>query len=146
MIVDCGGFDSIELRQAALIGHAWVVPLNPSQMQIWTMPKLRSVLDEANAMRGEAQLTGWLLGMRISTNPYSSVKDDLQAVAEAFSGFRVLRTIIHQRAAFEKAEKLGLAVTELEKPNPSERKARDSIRELYQEIFGAVDTIRTINV
>ena len=139
VIVDCGGFDSIELRQAALITHAWIVPLNPSQMQIWTMPKLKSVLEEANAMRGDAQLTGWLLGMRISTNPYSSAKDDLQAVAEAFGGFTVLRTIIHQRVAFEKAEKLGLAVTELEKPNTSERRARDSIRALHEEIFGLND-------
>ena len=145
VIVDCGGFDSIELRQAALISHAWVVPLNPSQLQIWTMPKLKSVLDEANAMRGDAQLTGWLLGMRISTNPYSSAKDDLQAVAEAFPGFRTLRTIVHQRAAFEKAEKLGLAVTELEKPNTSERRARDSIRELHREVFGVTDAIRAAN-
>ena len=139
VIVDCGGFDSIELRQAALISQAWLVPLNPSQMQIWTMPKLKSVLDEANAMRGDAQLTGWLLGMRISTNPYSSAKEDLQAVAEAFPGFRALRTIVHQRAAFEKAEKLGLAVTELEKPSSSERRARDSIRQLHEEIFGSLD-------
>jgi chromosome partitioning protein len=139
VIVDCGGFDSIELRQAALITHAWVVPLNPSQMQVWTMPKLKSVLDEANAMRGDAQLIGWLLGMRISTNPYSSAKDDLLSVAEAFEGFHVLRTIVHQRAAFEKAEKLGLAVTELEKPNTSERRARDSIRALHEEIFGLSD-------
>ena len=145
VIVDCGGFDSIELRQAALISHAWVVPLNPSQLQIWTMPKLKSVLDEANAMRGDAQLTGWLLGMRISTNPYSSAKDDLQAVAEAFPGFRTLRTIVHQRAAFEKAEKLGLAVTELEKPNTSERRARDSIRELHRELFVVTDAIRAAN-
>lgn len=145
VIVDCGGFDSIELRQAALISHAWVVPLNPSQMQIWTMPKLKTVLDEANAMRGNAQLTGWLLGMRISTNPYSSARDDLNAVAEAFPGFRALRTIIHQRIAFEKAEKLGLAVTELEKPSTSERRARNSIRELHQEVFGGVDAIRATN-
>jgi chromosome partitioning protein len=145
VIVDCGGFDSIELRQAALISHAWVVPLNPSQMQIWTMPKLKTVLDEANAMRGNAQLTGWLLGMRISTNPYSSARDDLNAVAEAFPGFRALRTIIHQRIAFEKAEKLGLAVTELEKPSISERRARDSIRELHREVFGGVDAIRAAN-
>jgi chromosome partitioning protein len=145
VIVDCGGFDSIELRQAALISHAWVVPLNPSQMQIWTMPKLKTVLDEANAMRGDAQLTGWLLGMRISTNPYSSAKDDLQAVAEAFPGFRALRAIVHQRAAFEKAEKLGLAVTELEKPSTSERKARDSIREVHEEVFGASHPIRAVN-
>ena len=103
------------------------------------------VLDEANAMRGDAQLTGWLLGMRISTNPYSSAKDDLQAVAEAFPGFRTLRTIVHQRAAFEKAEKLGLAVTELEKPNTSERRARDSIRELHREVFGVTDTTRAAN-
>jgi chromosome partitioning protein len=136
VIVDCGGFDSIELRQAALITQAWVVPLNPSQMQIWTMPKLKSVLDEANAMRGDAQLTGWLLGMRISTNPFSGAKDDLQAVADAFPGFHALRTIVHQRAAVEKAEKLGLSVAELDKPNTSERKARDSIRELHAEIYG----------
>ena len=83
--------------------------------------------------------------MRISTNPYSSAKDDLQAVAEAFPGFRALRTIVHQRAAFEKAEKLGLAVTELEKPSTSERKARDLICALHQEIFGAVDPIEAAN-
>jgi hypothetical protein len=66
-------------------------------MQIWTMPKLKTVLDEANAMRGNAQLTGGLLGMRISTNPYSSAKDDLHTVAEAFPGFRALRAIIRAR-------------------------------------------------
>jgi chromosome partitioning protein len=145
VIVDCGGFDSIELRQAALVSQAWVVPLNPSQMQIWTMPKLKSVLDEANAMRGNAQLTGWLLGMRISTNPYSSAKQDLRAVVEAFPGFQALRTIVHQRTAFEKAEKLGLAVTELEKPNTSERRARESIWQLHQEIFGPLDMNGTTN-
>lgn len=145
VIVDCGGFDSIELRQAALITHAWVVPLNPSQLQIWTMPKLKTVLDEANAMRGDAQLTAWLLGMRISTNPYSSAKDDLRAVAEAFPGFRTLQTIVHQRAAFEKAEKLGLAVTELEKPNASERKARASLRDLHRELFAVIDMAWTAN-
>ena len=96
-------------------------------------------------MRGEAQLTGWLLGTRISTNPYSSAKQDLQAVAEAFPGFQVLRTIVHQRAAFEKAEKLGLAVTELEKPNASERRARDSIRQLHEEIFGPLDVNGSAN-
>ena len=109
------------------------------------MPKLKTVLDEANAMRGNAQLTGWLLGMRISTNPYSSARDDLNAVAAALPGFRALRTIIHQRIAFEKAEKLGLAVTELEKPSTSERRARNSIRELHQEVFGGVDAIRAPN-
>ena len=66
-------------------------------------------------------------------------------MTEAFPGFRALRTIVHQRAAFEKAEKLGLAVTELEKPSTSERKARDSIRELHKEVFGATDLIRVAN-
>jgi hypothetical protein len=35
---------------------------------------------------------------------------------------------------------LGLAVTELDKPNTSERRARDSIRQVYEEIFSFADT------
>jgi hypothetical protein len=48
--------------------------------------------------------------------------------------------------AFEKAEKLGFAVTELEKPTASERRARDSIRQLHQEIFGPLDVNAPSNV
>jgi chromosome partitioning protein len=44
VIVDCGGFDSVELRQAVLVCQVWIVPTNPTQMQVWTMPKLKEVL------------------------------------------------------------------------------------------------------
>ena len=136
VIVDCGGFDFVELRQAVLICQAWVVPLNPTQMQVWTMPKLKEVLDGANAMRGDAQLTALLLGMRLSTNSLNRARLDLDTVAKEFEGFGVLSTVIHQRAAFERAEALGLAVTELEKPSESDRKARDAVSMLHDEIFG----------
>ncbi len=136
IIVDCGGFDSVELRQAVLVCQVWVVPLNPTQMQVWTMPKLKELLDGANAMRGEAQLASYLLGMRISTNSLNRARSDLDAVAGEFDGFNVLSTVVHQRAAFERAEALGLAVTELEKPSESDRKARDAIALLHDEIFG----------
>jgi chromosome partitioning protein len=140
VIVDCGGFDSVELRQAVLICQVWLVPLNPTQLQVWTMPKLKEVLDGANAMRGDAQLVAYLLGMRISTNPWSRTHEDLATVALEYEGFSVLSTLVHQRAAFEKAEALGLAVTELVKPSESERKARDAIASLHDEVFGPVQT------
>jgi chromosome partitioning protein len=136
IIVDCGGFDSIELRQAVLICQAWIVPLNPTQMQAWTMPKLKEILDGANAMRGEAQLTPHLFGMRLSSNPHNRSRSDLAAVAHEFEGFAVLATVVHQRAAFERAEALGLAVTELDKPSESDRKAAEAIMMLHDELFG----------
>jgi hypothetical protein len=49
----------------------------------------------------------------------------------------VLATVVHQRAAFERAEALGLAVTELEKPSESDRKARDAVSRLHDELFGS---------
>jgi chromosome partitioning protein len=137
VLVDCGGFDSVELRQAVLVCQAWIVPLNPTQMQIWTMPKLKEVLDGANAMRGDSQLTPYLLGMRLSTNSLNRARFDLEAVAQEFEGFKVLTTVVHQRAAFERAEALGLAVTELEKPSESDRKARDAVTMLHDELFGS---------
>lgn len=140
IIVDCGGFDSVELRQAVLVCQVWIVPLNPTQMQVWTMPKLKELLDGANAMRGDAQLRAYLLGMRLSTNSLNRARGDLETVATEFDGFGVLSTIVHQRAAFERAEALGIAVTELDRPSESDRKARDAIAQLHDEIFGATLT------
>ena len=135
IIVDCGGFDSVELRQAVLVCQAWIVPLNPTQMQVWTMPKLKEVLDGANAMRGDAQLNAYLMGMRLSTNSLNRARQDLDAVAAEYEGFSVLSTVVHQRAAFERAETLGMAVTELDKPSDSDRKARDAVAMLHDEVF-----------
>src|SRR6185312_16345341 len=76
VIVDCGGFDSVELRQAVLVCQTWIVPLNPTQMQVWTMPKLKELLDGANAFRESAQLIAYLLGMRLSTNSLNRAWSD----------------------------------------------------------------------
>lgn len=138
LIVDCGGFDSVELRQAVLVCQSWIVPLNPTQMQVWTMPKLKKLLDGANAYRGEAQLNAHLLGMRLSTNSLNRARSDLDLVAAEYDGFDVLSTVIHQRAAFERAEALGLAVTELERPSDSDRKAQEAMARLHDELFGTV--------
>lgn len=138
LIVDCGGFDSVELRQAVLVCQSWIVPLNPTQMQVWTMPKLKELLDGANAYRGEAQLRPHLLGMRLSTNSLNRARSDLDLVAEEYEGFGVLATVIHQRAAFERAEALGMGVTELERPSDSDRKAQEAILRLHDELFGIV--------
>lgn len=142
VIVDCGGFDSVELRQAVLVCQVWIVPLNPTQMQVWTMPKLKEVLDGANAMRGDAQVTAHLMGMRLSTNSLNRARQDLDAVASEYDGFSVLSTVVHQRAAFERAEALGVAVTELDKPSDSDRKARDAVAMLHDEVFGTSATMR----
>lgn len=136
IIVDCGGFDSVELRQAVLVCQVWIVPLNPTQMQVWTMAKLKEVLDGANIMRGDAQVTAHLMGMRLSTNSLSRARQDLNVVAAEYDGFSVLSTVVHQRAAFERAEALGIAVTELERPSESDRKARDAVAMLHDEVFG----------
>lgn len=144
LIVDCGGFDSVELRQAVLVCQSWIVPLNPTQMQVWTMPKLKELLDGANAYRGEAQLRPHLLGMRLSTNALNRARADMDLVAAEYGDFGVLSTVIHQRAAFERAETLGMSVCELDRPSGSDRKAQDAITRLHDELFGASPARREV--
>jgi cellulose biosynthesis protein BcsQ len=70
VIVDCGGFDSAELRSAILVADHWIIPLCPTQYQTWTMEKVRTLLVQSNQTRGSVRgpLVGQILGTRLSVN------------------------------------------------------------------------------
>jgi chromosome partitioning protein len=137
VIIDCGGYDSAELRQSLLVCDKWVIPLNPTLFQVFTLGNLNDLLQAANGFRGEHALIPQILGMRLSVNSLSRSKEDLEAVMAMLEGFDLLKTVVHQRSAFEKAERLGMSVTELEKKSESDRKAASSILSLHDEIFGS---------
>jgi chromosome partitioning protein len=133
LIVDCGGFDSEELRQALLVADRWIIPINPTQYQLWTVPKLAELLQHANSFRGEAELNGWFLVSRASTHPFAEERKLMIDAVDDLPGFEVLTTVIHDRIVFRKAEMLGLAVTEMPR---QDAKASTEVRALYREVFG----------
>jgi cellulose biosynthesis protein BcsQ len=72
ILVDCGGYDSQELRSALTVADRWLLPICPSYFQLLGLPRLRSLLIEANVLRdrfGMEPLVGHILGARLSSHP-----------------------------------------------------------------------------
>lgn len=163
VIVDCGGFNSQELRSALAVADRWIIPIKPTQFQLWTLQKLSDLLRDANALRegfGVEPLQGWLLAARHGSHKFARdrarLEETLAAARQQFEDdsakfaageidaepvdllaeFRVMDAIVRERNVFGDAEALGVAVTEL-KPSdhPGADKAAAEIRALYREVF-----------
>ncbi|MBI1318963.1 MAG: AAA family ATPase [Candidatus Hydrogenedens sp.] len=136
IIIDCGGFDSQELRQALVVADLWLIPMKPSQFQIWTLDKLLELRELALGFR-TTPLQGCLLAARASTHPAHDDRATLDAVLRqrGLDGFRVLNAVIHERAAYTMAEGQGMGVSELPRSDRGVRSAVAEIQSLHQEIF-----------
>lgn len=136
IVIDCGGFDSQELRQALVVCDVWLIPMKPSQFQIWTLDKLIELRSLALGFR-RVPIDGFLLAARASTHPAHDDRSILAAVVEerALDGFRVLNSVIHERSAYSVAEGLGMGVSELPKPDRGVRAAVAEVQSLYREVF-----------
>lgn len=132
VIIDAGGRDSLELRYALGVADRAYIPVQPFQFDIWTVRQMDSLLEMAKGINDK--LAGYLLLNRVSTNPM--VREDREArefiEQENFQSLRLLDATIHDRIAFRKSARDGLAVSELR----SDRKAIAEIEELYEEIYG----------
>ncbi len=136
IVIDCGGFDSQELRQALVVADIWIIPMKPSQFQIWTLEKLIELRSLAMGFR-PTEIEGWLLAARASTHPSHDDRAALETVVRerGLEGFRVLSSVIHERAAYPVAEGMGLGVSELPRPDRGVRNAVDEVTRLYREVF-----------
>jgi cellulose biosynthesis protein BcsQ len=85
IVIDCGGYDSQEMRSALNIADRWILPICPSLFQLNGLVKLRLLLAEANQTReaiGQPVLTGHVVGTRLSPYPArrSREMDELRQV------------------------------------------------------------------
>jgi cellulose biosynthesis protein BcsQ len=90
IVIDCGGYDSQEMRSALNIADKWVLPICPSLFQLNGLVKLRLLLAEANQVRdtlGLPVLTGHIVGTRLSTYPARRAREmeTLRQVVESLN-------------------------------------------------------------
>lgn len=112
VIIDSGGRDSPEMREAMGIANILLIPLQPSQFDVWTLGKMEKLLRDARAWN--PKLEAHLVFNRASTN-YRNGKEieEARETTYEFDDLRPLDITIHDRVAFRKAAKSGLGVSEL---------------------------------
>ncbi len=130
VIVDAGGRDSVELRAALLVADKLLVPVRPSQFDLWSLSKIDDLVNEAKAINPD--LGVFVVLNFASTNPSVREGDEAREFIESeFPSMTLVKTVLSERIAFRRSAGEGKSVIEY----GQDPKASGEMRELYKEIF-----------
>lgn len=130
LIIDTGGRDSEELRSALLVADRLLIPVKPSQYDLWSLAKMVNLVEDARAFNRDLKA----MVVISQANPHPMVTETNEAgqyLAEVKQIVR-LETTIRDRIAFRRSTRQGLAVIE---SKPIDSKAAAEIKSLHEEVF-----------
>ena len=137
VLVDVGAANLWAMRQAINMADRIVVPVTPSQADVWSTQRFLGIVGEA-LKDGHSPA---ILGFINRADTHSSVRETAET-EEALSmlpGLSVQKTRLGQRTAFRRSFSEGLAVFELERTG----KAAQEFNRLAELLFPRVKTVRT---
>ena len=134
IVVDAGGRDSIEMRQAMAVCDLALIPIKPAQFDVWSLSRMSQLVDDIKEQTG-APVNARAFINGASSNPSvretAEVKEALKDYVEQFP---TLESVITERIVFRKAAREGQGVLELPS-SLSDPKANLELMALYKEIF-----------
>lgn len=134
IIVDTGGRDTTSQRAALTVADVFVVPFQPKSLDIWTIGKVASLINEIRSVNPNLKVCAFLnrADIRGSDNEEAiKILKEFKDIEE-FKDIVISDNIIHQRKAFSNAAAEGLGVIELKK---QDLKATSEIMDLSEFIF-----------
>lgn len=134
VIVDAGGRDSMELRQAMAVCDKMLAPMRPSQFDTWALTALSNLIQEVEERTG-TRIPVYAALNAINTNPQITEADEMrEALAEFSDCMTTLQQSIYDRIAYRRAARTGRSVVELE-GREADPKAVAEMKAIYQEMF-----------
>jgi chromosome partitioning protein len=134
LVVDAGGRDSLEMRQALAVCTVCIIPVKPAQFDVWSLACMADLLRDV-ADRLERRVNAFALINGASPNPgVQEAQEVRSALGDYADLFPALASVVTERIAFRKAARDGLGVLELT-GKAADAKAAHEMTTLYQEIF-----------
>lgn len=130
IIIDTGGRDSPETRTALVSSNLCIVPVQPSQADLWSLQKVSGLIDQARSFNPDLIVMAVLT--RCSTNPAVSETEAARDFIASIPGFHVAKTVIRDRMAWKRSFSDGLSVLEMK---PADESAKNELSTLSMEIF-----------
>jgi chromosome partitioning protein len=128
IIVDTGGRDSPELRSSLLVAHAVLIPVQPTQLDLWATEKAFQVTDTAQDLNPNLQ--SLVVITRAHTNLQVSTARDAMDFLSEFPKIHLCETRIYERLAWQRSILEGRSVVELR-----DTKASNEMKLLYGEVL-----------
>ena len=132
-MIDTGGRDSKEMRQALAIANLIIIPSVPSQYDVVVLDKMISLYDEVSVINPESKAL--IVIDKASPNPFLEKKiNDLREYINEknLQNLHLMKAVIHEREAFKNATSAGMGITEFCKIGD---KAIDDFVSFYNELL-----------
>ena len=130
VVIDTGGHDCVELRSAMIASDRLLMPLRPSQPDLWTLEKMAEIVEAVSTVNERLQCM--LFTNQVPATSRDRLRQAITEIMESWPQFRLLKTSWMFRAAFSSAIGDGLTVHEMK---PRDGKAAAEASFLYGEIF-----------
>jgi chromosome partitioning protein len=128
VIVDAGGFDSVELRTALCAADHLYSPVRASQSDLWTLEAMAKLVESASELN--SRLRAHLVLSMAPTNPAITETRDAIELLREYAVFGICRSVVRDRKAFRDAMFQGRGVLEL-----GDRKAAEEIHAFAEEVI-----------
>ncbi|MEA3413105.1 MAG: AAA family ATPase [Pseudomonadota bacterium] len=131
-LVDVGTSDMESMRQALAIADRIIVPVPPSQADVWSTQRFLKMIRE---IRGSGGALPDVLGFinRADTHVFVRETGETLEALEMLPGITPLKTKLYQRTAYRRSFSEGLSVFEMQ---PMSKAARE-IYSLAGELYGS---------
>ena len=113
IVVDTGGRDSNEMRQALAVADLVVIPVFPSDLDIAVLNKMISLFQQSQAFNSNSK--AMIVISKASPNPFlnKKIKDLQEYISEKeLESLYLLDSILYEREAYRNALSNGMGVAE----------------------------------
>lgn len=134
IIVDVGTADMDALTQALKKADRVLIPVPPSQADVWSTQRFLKIVSDACAKRRKKpELFAFI--NRADTNPHVRETSETQDALAQLDGLKVVTARLGQRTAFRRSFSEGLAVFELEPKGKAAQEMGALATVLYSSLF-----------
>ncbi|APS84872.1 hypothetical protein AVM71_17480 (plasmid) [Piscirickettsia salmonis] len=112
VVVDTAGHDSVEMRAALTVSDLTIVPFKPSQLDIDVLGAMQELIENAQDAGNDKMQVAWIINMA-APNPRSKKLKETQDALNDAEGFNLLKSVLHNRDAYEESMSEGCGVVEL---------------------------------
>ena len=132
IIIDVGGRDNAVFRSSILAADHLIIPVTPSQYDVWATEETFNVLEEARIVKDSVAHV--LFNQVIpNTKIAKEVHNVLQEKSEQYN-LTIMQSILCSRIAFKEAVSSGISVVEKTKNS----KAGKEMKEVFEEVNIAI--------
>jgi chromosome partitioning protein len=133
ILVDVGTADFDSMKQALSMAHRVVVPVPPSQADIWSTQRFMKIINEVNEGKKKPEILGFI--NRADTHIHVRETGEAEQALLHLPGIKLIDVRLYQRTAYRRSFSEGLGVFELEPRSKAAAEVNRLASILFSSLF-----------